>query len=368
MDVFLSYARADIEVAKQLAERLEREGFSVFYDVADLSAGDSLDSLIVRTLRSARAIVVIWTEHSVGSSWVRMQAEQAVRLSTYVPLVVGAEPHIPYAFAHFPAATSFDQVVQVVQRQLAPKPNVGAATSPGAEKPEPRTEPAQTVLPIPRSLRELQLASIYWIGIGSAVLTLAGNLDSFIKLARWVRLVLSHWAEILTLIWRTLIPWRIQINAEDAVVLTLLVVLFFNLLITSRHKDVAVRIKARDPLLLASGALLIGYLGFVGFADRHDNDQAGLISRATAPLVEWLSRQSMAAWSDAASFVTVLALGVVAMLLAYLPFALMWSIRPNVNAYAIRLWRILAGVAAAIVINQVSLFLESPEWSQIINT
>lgn len=200
------------------------------------------------------------------------------------------------------------------------------------------------------------------------MLTLVGNLEAFIELARWIKFIFRNWAEIITLFWRTIIPWRIDILAEDAVVLTLLTILFFNLLITSRHKDVAVRQRGWDFVLLLSGILAVGYLGFIGFAEKYDDAQLGLVNSAMGPLRQFLEDAGAQQFVQSISFVAVLAAGAAAMAVAYTPFALTMGLRPNVNAYAIRLWRILFGVGIAVVINQASLALESEDWQRLFRT
>nr|WP_137678505.1 TIR domain-containing protein [Parerythrobacter lutipelagi] len=86
-DVFLSYNRKDIDVARPIAEALETEGLSVWWDQA-LRSGDAYDEVTEQALRSARAVVVLWSKRSVASRWVRTEATIADRNKTLVPAMI----------------------------------------------------------------------------------------------------------------------------------------------------------------------------------------------------------------------------------------------------------------------------------------
>jgi TolB-like protein/tetratricopeptide (TPR) repeat protein len=85
--IFLSYCREDQPVARHFAEGLEREGFSVWWDQA-LSAGEAFDKATEKALKDARAVVVLWSKHSVDSRWVRSEATLADRYGTLVPVTI----------------------------------------------------------------------------------------------------------------------------------------------------------------------------------------------------------------------------------------------------------------------------------------
>ena len=86
-DVFLSYAREDQDVARRFAEGLAREGYSVWWDQA-LSAGQSFDRVTEKALAEAKAVVVLWSKHSVDSNWVRAEATEAQTSSRLVPVMI----------------------------------------------------------------------------------------------------------------------------------------------------------------------------------------------------------------------------------------------------------------------------------------
>ena len=60
-DIFISYKREDRPRAKQIAEKLQENGFSVWWD-RKIPAGKSFDQVIQKALDEASCIVVLWSE------------------------------------------------------------------------------------------------------------------------------------------------------------------------------------------------------------------------------------------------------------------------------------------------------------------
>lgn len=75
-DIFLSYAREDLERARALAEALEGLGWEVFWD-RKIPTGSTWPKHIGEKLEKARCVVVAWTAASVGRRFVREEAEDA---------------------------------------------------------------------------------------------------------------------------------------------------------------------------------------------------------------------------------------------------------------------------------------------------
>jgi TolB-like protein len=88
-DIFLSYSSEDLAIARRFAEGFVREGFSVWWD-ATLNPGDAFDQAIEKALGEAKAVVVLWSKHSVASRWVRAEATQANENHTLVPVMIEA--------------------------------------------------------------------------------------------------------------------------------------------------------------------------------------------------------------------------------------------------------------------------------------
>lgn len=88
-DVFISYSREDRAAAQRFADAFEAQGLSVWWD-ATLRSGEAFDQVIEATLMQAKAVVVLWSPHSVDSRWVRAEATQADRLGVLAPVTIAA--------------------------------------------------------------------------------------------------------------------------------------------------------------------------------------------------------------------------------------------------------------------------------------
>ena len=82
-DVFLSYARQDSKTADEVARKLSDAGHSVWFD-QHLPAHRPYADVISAELEAARAVVVLWSEPSVVSQWVRSEANRARELGKLV--------------------------------------------------------------------------------------------------------------------------------------------------------------------------------------------------------------------------------------------------------------------------------------------
>jgi len=85
-DIFISYAREDRQWVEQLANQLQTEGFSVWWDW-DLLVGKRYRETIDNELQTCRAAVVVWSQHSVQSDFVRDEAEEAQQRNILVPVL-----------------------------------------------------------------------------------------------------------------------------------------------------------------------------------------------------------------------------------------------------------------------------------------
>ena len=99
-DVFLSYAREDRERARTIASALETHGWSVWWD-RKIVAGQSFDRTIEEQLKSAGAVVVLWSLHSIDSEWVRNEAAAAAEREALVPaLIDDVKPPLEFRRRH----------------------------------------------------------------------------------------------------------------------------------------------------------------------------------------------------------------------------------------------------------------------------
>jgi len=99
-DIFISYSRQDKVRVAPLVAALEAEGWSIWWD-PEITPGEEFDGLISRELEAARSLVVVWTQQSVDSRWVRGEARDAADRGVLVPVRMdGAKLPIDFRAVH----------------------------------------------------------------------------------------------------------------------------------------------------------------------------------------------------------------------------------------------------------------------------
>ena len=97
--IFLSYARDDVDAARQLAGCVSDAGHDVWWD-RHLHGGSRFATEIEQALKDAEAVVVLWSVHSLGSAWVQDEAAEGRDSGRLVPVSLGsAKP--PLGFRQF---------------------------------------------------------------------------------------------------------------------------------------------------------------------------------------------------------------------------------------------------------------------------
>src|ERR1019366_9465903 len=93
--VFLSYAQADGDVARQIADALQKEGLRVWFDAWELASGDSIVQRIEQAVATSDILVVLLSPNSVASRWVQTELSAAFlsrelrdRAITIIPAVI----------------------------------------------------------------------------------------------------------------------------------------------------------------------------------------------------------------------------------------------------------------------------------------
>ncbi len=95
-DVFISYARPSEEEAHRISQLLRDAGFSVWRD-DELPAHRAYSDVIEERLKSAKAVVVLWSAESGKSHWVRAEADSAREAGTLVQATLdGVLPPMPF--------------------------------------------------------------------------------------------------------------------------------------------------------------------------------------------------------------------------------------------------------------------------------
>ncbi len=95
-DIFISYARSTADQAQAIAEALRGLGYDVWRD-DELPAHRAYAEVIEERLRSAKAVVVIWSAEATKSQWVFSEANRAREDGKLVQLTVdGARLPMPF--------------------------------------------------------------------------------------------------------------------------------------------------------------------------------------------------------------------------------------------------------------------------------
>lgn len=98
--VFISYARADRSRVRYIADALEDEGISVWWD-SHLMPGQVFTEEIEERLRDAMAVIVVWSTASRASKWVRDEAQLADERQVVVPVLIeDTRPPLPFGVLH----------------------------------------------------------------------------------------------------------------------------------------------------------------------------------------------------------------------------------------------------------------------------
>ncbi len=100
-DVFISYASEDRGRVRPRADALQARGFNVWWD-RSLAAGHDYTAIIERELKNAKAVIVVWTQSSATSTFVRDEAGRARDDGRLVPVLLD-RVDIPLGFGAFQA-------------------------------------------------------------------------------------------------------------------------------------------------------------------------------------------------------------------------------------------------------------------------
>ncbi|MGH6705361.1 MAG: toll/interleukin-1 receptor domain-containing protein, partial [Sphingomicrobium sp.] len=162
--VFLSYDREDVGKARSVAHALEKTGHSVWWD-RHIRSGAQYTKEIEEALERADAVVVLWSEQSVESAWVRDEAATGRDSGRLVPVLIDkVEP--PLGFRQYQttdlsrwkgrtASTPFQEMISAI----------------AALGGEPRLEPAIAERTVPLSRPRLKI-----LAAAIAALVVAGLL------------------------------------------------------------------------------------------------------------------------------------------------------------------------------------------------
>jgi TIR domain len=95
-DIFISYKREEQATARKLADALESEGWTVWWD-PKLRAGEHFDDVIEKALKEAKCVIVLWSNLSVNSEYVKAEATEALEQKKLVPIKIESVD-LPFRF------------------------------------------------------------------------------------------------------------------------------------------------------------------------------------------------------------------------------------------------------------------------------
>jgi eukaryotic-like serine/threonine-protein kinase len=101
-DIFISYDSADRAIAQKFADALESRGWSVWWD-REIPLGKAFDQVIEEELNAARCVIVLWSEQSVRSRWVKTEAAAAADRDCLLPVLI-EDIAIPFEFKRIQTA------------------------------------------------------------------------------------------------------------------------------------------------------------------------------------------------------------------------------------------------------------------------
>jgi len=107
-DIFISYSSEDRGKAKDIAEALKQQGFSVWWDRSILP-GETFDTAIEEALDAAKCVIVLWSRTSVSSDWVKTEASEGKQRGILISVLID-DVKIPLAFRRIQAADLKDRV------------------------------------------------------------------------------------------------------------------------------------------------------------------------------------------------------------------------------------------------------------------
>lgn len=155
-DIFISYARKDLERAEPLAHALNSHGWEVWWDISSLRTGESFNEAIQEALSDVKTVVVLWSETSVDSPWVKAEAYFAWERNKLASIILdeGITLPVPFNTTHAESlcgwsggtsATAYKKIITDLTAMA------------GAPSKEPETPPAGgKKLPKPTALRALR--------------------------------------------------------------------------------------------------------------------------------------------------------------------------------------------------------------------
>lgn len=218
-EIFISYASEDRATAQSLAQALEAQGWTVWWD-RKISPGRSFDEVISEALDGAKCVIVLWSKFSVESDWVKEEAAEGVRRKILVPALIDDVP-IPIGFRRVHAAKlvgwqgfsehpELHELQQSVARLLGsrarePKEPGAASTQRQPSETMPSHGVAIAGLAVRRSTRRWIATTATLLGVLAAGWLAGAFTDAFMSGIEPFLVAIPTW---LIGLWLTIVVWQ----------------------------------------------------------------------------------------------------------------------------------------------------------------
>jgi hypothetical protein len=252
-DIFISYSKADHDLALKLATYLESRAWSVWWDKS-LKPADTFRDEIMKQLVAARAVIVIWSNTSIKSEWVRAEAGRAKAEGKLIPVKTAdvdyADIPLPFGEMHTENIGANELIRAAVIAQL--------------------TKPAIPSSPIRQITKAFKYEVLTWMGIIGGAMTLFSNIGRFLNLSDVARKIVIYWHEWMAAFWIGAFGW-LGLHVPKLLTPVLSFTLFITMLLlgsnlTERIRpvqpDMPTRPVKRRALIFLIGALLYVALFF----------------------------------------------------------------------------------------------------------
>ncbi|MEI6757710.1 MAG: TIR domain-containing protein [Chlorobium sp.] len=156
-DIFISYAREDLDRVKPIVEELKKRGWSVFFDVESIHGGANWPSVIDEALDNSHCVLVFWSFTSVDIKrhpLVWGEAEKGRNKDILVPVRIDTVDS-PTGFRHIhtidlcgckknSSHEALRQIIEAITPKIPPSIHTNLPSTPvAASIPEPISKPVQ---------------------------------------------------------------------------------------------------------------------------------------------------------------------------------------------------------------------------------
>jgi formylglycine-generating enzyme required for sulfatase activity len=151
-DIFISYSKKHAQLTEDLARDLEAEGYTTWWDTGLLPDDVFFPETIRAEIAAAKAVIVIWAEHSITSRWVYSEANEGDKQGKLLQVRdTPLDPHrvpMPFNSGNIPPIADRAKIFAALARRgIAPsnkRPSPSAAPVPPPIGPQPHFNPARS--------------------------------------------------------------------------------------------------------------------------------------------------------------------------------------------------------------------------------